>query len=191
MTDPDPRFQRAVAAFLSVHDTDPAGQARAYHEGVASWVARLEPGASEALRLAAWCQHLRRWALPRTDFAAGRAGYKLWRSTLARRHADEAGEILRDVGFDPATVARVGELLVKKRLRSDPEVGTLEDAVCLQFLQQQAEAFAAAHPEDKVVEILRKTWDKMTDRGRAAAVALLPDLPAGVRALVARATAST
>jgi hypothetical protein len=191
VNDPDPRFQRAVAAFTSVHDEDPAGQSRAYHEGVARWVARLEPEASVPLRLAAWCQHLRRWALPRTDFPAGRTGYKQWRSTLARRHADEAGEILRAVGWDEATVARVGELLVKKRLRSDAETGTLEDAVCLQFLQQQAEAFAAAHPEEKVVEILRKTWDKMTERGRTAALELLPELPAGVRALVARATAST
>ena len=191
MTDPDPRFARAVAAFTSVHDEDPAGQARRYHEGVAAWVLRLQPDASPALRLASWCQHLRRWALPRTDFPANRTGYKQWRSTLARRHAEEAGEILRGVGYEEATVARVGELLVKKRLRSDPEVGALEDAVCLVFLQQQAEAFAAAHPEAKVVEILQKTWDKMTERGRAAALEVSPDLPPGVRALVARAIAST
>lgn len=191
MTDLDPRFDRAVAAFVAVHRADPAGRALAYHEGVAGWIARLDPCASTPLRLAAWCQHLRRWALPRTDFPAGRTGYMKWRSTLAMRHAAEAGDILRSVGYDDATAARVGELLTKKRLRSDPDAGTLEDAVCLVFLQQQAEDFAAAHPEDEVVRILKKTWDKMTVRGRAAAVALLPELPAGVGALLARATAST
>jgi hypothetical protein len=188
---PDPRFVRAVASFQAVHDEDPAGRARRYHEGVAAWVLRLTPGASDALRLASWCQHLRRWALPRTDFAAGRTGYKTWRSVLARHHAKQAGEILRAVGYGDDMVARVGELLVKKRLRSDPEVGALEDAVCLVFLQQQAEAFAAAHPEDKIIEILQKTWGKMTERGRAAAVEVLPELPPGVRALLARAIAST
>lgn len=191
MSAAEDRFERARAAFEAVHAEDPAGEALGYHAGVAQWIERLVPDAQESLRLAAWCQHLRRWALPRGDFPEGREGYRRWRSALSRQHAEEAAQILAGVGYDEAVVTRVGELLVKKRLQSDPEVGALEDAVCLVFLQQQAERFAAAHPEAKVVAILQKTWAKMTDAGRAAAHGILPQLPPAVQALVIRAIAST
>jgi hypothetical protein len=183
------RFAAAAAAFEAVHREDPAGQAVAYHAAMATWVDRLRPDASEALRLAARCQHLRRWALPRGDFPAGRAGYKKWRATLAMRHAEEAAAILRGVGYDHATAERVSKLLRKQGLRRDAEVQCLEDAACLVFLQQQLASFARVHPTDKVVDILQKTWTKMSDAGHAEALALLPALPPDVAAIVQRALA--
>ncbi len=53
------------------------------------------------------------------------------------------------------------------------------------FLENDLAAFAGRHADDKVVEILRKTWKKMSPGGRAAALAL--DLPPAARALVEKA----
>jgi hypothetical protein len=176
------RFEAAEAAFAAAHAEDPRGLSVRYHEHVARWVDALDPDAAEVVRLAARCQHIRRWTLPRSDFPEGLQGYKLWRSTLARRHADDAAQILGDAGYDAATIARVRDLLVKKRLRSDPLAQLLEDAVCLTFIELDFADFAAKHDDDKVRQIVRKTWDKMSDRGHAHARALVARLSASPNA---------
>lgn len=153
--------------------------------------ARLERFAadvSEPIRLAARCQHIRRWTIPRSTFAAGRSGYRLWRKTLGTFHAETAAEILRDVGYEEGTVSRVGALLRKDNLASDPDVQTLEDVACLVFLEYSLADFAASHDEARVVDILRKTWGKMTERGRTAALDL--QLPPMLKILVEKAIGS-
>lgn len=184
------RFDDASRHFALAHDQDPKGEARRYHEHLSRWVERLEPGASEALRLAARCQHLGRYKIPRERFPMDVLGYKRWRSELARMHAAEAGAVLREVGYDEATIARVGELLVKKGLKSDPEVQTFEDAICLTFLETEAAAFAEKHDDDKLVGILGKTWAKMSPRGHAAALELAGNLPERLVRLLERALAA-
>ena len=143
------------------------------------------PDASEVVRLAARCQHIRRWTVPRDTYPDGRDGYRRWRNDLARFHAETAGAILRDVGYDEDTVARVGALLRKERLKADPHVQLLEDVACLVFLQHYLPAFAPRQDEDKLVNILRKALRKMSARGQAAALQL--DLEPSLRQLVARA----
>ncbi len=144
------------------------------------------PDASPAVRLAARAQHLQRWKLPRSEFSMDRKGYLSWRQKLYGVHAELAGSILAEVGFDAVTVARVGTLLRKKGLKTDPEAQLLEDVICLVFLRHYFAGFAAKHDEAKVVDILRKTWSKMSERGREAALAL----PLGEeRRLVERALA--
>lgn len=184
----DARLQQAEAKFQEVHRTDPRGLAATYHETLASWVDRLAPGASLELRVAARCQHLRRWANPRSSYPEGVAGYKRWRSELSRTHAAEAGAILKEVGFDDVSIARVGELLTKRKLKSDPDTQSLEDAICLTFMELELEPFAAKHPDDKVVDILKKTWAKMSSTGHEAATKLARGLPLRLTELIARAT---
>jgi hypothetical protein len=149
------------------------------------WLGRLEPGASEALRLAVRCQHLERWAIPRGGYPLDRVGYHRWRTELGKFHAERAGEILRDVGYDGATVARVQALVRKEGLKSDAETQTLEDVACLVFLEDEAAEFAGRHEEGKVVRILARTLGKMSERGRAAALGL--GLPGRVRELIGKA----
>ena len=145
------------------------------------------PEAPEAVRLAVRCQHIRRWTVPRDTYPEGRDGYRRWRTDLARFHAETAAEILRAVGYGDDTVARVGALLRKERLKADPEVQLVEDVACLVFLRYYLPAFSARHDDDKLAGILGKTWRKMSARGRAAALAL--DLEPRVRALVSRVAA--
>jgi hypothetical protein len=113
-----------------------------------------------------------------------RPGYLQWRSTLARFHAEQAGEILRGVGYDEQAIARVQSLVRKERLASDPEAQALEDAACLVFLEGEFVDFARKHDAEKVEGILRKTWRKMSAKGRAEAIKVAAALPERERRLV-------
>ncbi|MCH7909357.1 MAG: DUF4202 domain-containing protein [Candidatus Hydrogenedentes bacterium] len=134
----------------------------------------LDPEASEALRLAARSQHIRRWEIPRSDYPAGRSGYHKWRTTLYRFHGDTVADILRGTGYDDDTITRVRELVQKKHLKTDPEMQTLEDAAALVFLEHHLDDFMKRDDMDeaKAIDIIQKTWKKMTERGHQAALAL-------------------
>lgn len=194
----DSRFQLAVARFQEAHGEDPVTvetEGRQvpwsvhYHRRLVTWVRRLQPEASEALLLAAHCQHLRRWTIPRDRYPLGRAGYKRWRKTLSQYHAQEAGRILGEAGYDEVTIGRVQALLRKLRLKLDPESQLLEDAVCLVFLENEFEAFSRMHDDAKLADILRKTWRKMSPKGREAALGVAGSLPESLHALVSNAVA--
>ena len=181
------RFDRANAEDPSVETTDDVSFPKEllYARRMSDALERFAPDASEVVRLAVRSQHIRRWTVPRDSYPEGRDGYRRWRTDLGDFHAATAGGILREVGYDDATVGRVQALLRKERLKADPEVQLLEDVVCLVFLRHYLSPFAAQHEDEKVVGILRKTWRKMSERGRAAALDL--DLAPELRALVTRA----
>ena len=166
-------------------DGVPTPKELVYGQRMSDWQERLYPDASLALKLAARCQHLERWRTPRRSYPEGRVGYLTWRRDLKRFHAERAGEILGPLGFDGETIGRVQSLVNKENLKQDPEAQALEDIACLVFLAHYFADFAAGHRDDKVVDILRKTWRKMSETGHAAALAL----PLGPReaALVAEA----
>src|SRR5690606_21022642 len=115
----------------------------AHAELMTEWVRRLDPDPSEAQLLAARAAHLRRWGTPRSSYPDGRAGYLRWRRDLQQQHADEVGAILERVGYDPATVERVQQLVTKRGLGIDPAVQVHEDALCLVFLETQLADTAA------------------------------------------------
>jgi hypothetical protein len=159
------RFERALAAIDAVHAEDPEQEGSepkelVYARRMSAWLGKLAPDASEPLRLAVRCQHLRRWAIARSDYPEGKIGYLRWRKEEALAHAALAGEILGRAGYDD--VKGVQSLIKKERIKHDPEAQLLEDTACLVFLEHELAAFAAKHPETKVVEILRKTWPKMS-----------------------------
>ena len=188
------RFQAAIARFDAANARDPNqtvvdGVAQpkelVYARRMTDWLSRLDPNASEAVRLAARSQHLMRWSIPRDAFPMDRPGYLKWRTTLYDFHAARAAEILRDVGYDDAAVARVRSLVRKERIKADAEMQLLEDVICLVFLENYFAEFAADHDEEKLVRILRRTWAKMSPRGHEAALAI--PLPERERKLVEKA----
>jgi hypothetical protein len=184
------RFARAIARFDAANGEDPnresdGGGVRPkellYAERMTAMLARFAPQASEPLRLAARCQHIRRWKIPRADYPMTRAGYQQWRLRLRDFHAELAGTILRDAGYDDATIARVCSLIRKEALKSDAEAQALEDVVDLVFLENYLEDFVAKHAgydEAKFIDILKKTARKMSARGRDAALTLISPPPA-------------
>lgn len=184
------RFARAIACFDAANGEDPnresdGGGVRPkellYAERMTAMLARFAPQASEPLRLAARCQHIRRWKIPRADYPMTRAGYQQWRVRLRDFHAGLAGGILREAGYDDATIARVGSLIRKEALKTDAEAQALEDVVDLVFLESYLADFVTEHPgydEAKFVDILKKTGRKMSARGREAALTLISPPPA-------------
>ncbi len=197
MENRDERVGRAMEAFFAAHAEDPRLVEREgrevtwsvfYHERMLAWLDRVAPEAGDSLRLAAGSQHIRRWRKPREEYPEGKLGYKQWRRDLGVFHGEEAGAILERAGFEAAAVERVKDLLAKKGLGEDPDTQALEDVACLVFLENQLAEFAGKHAEEKVVSIIRKTWAKMSERGRAEALVLAKELPAGLRELVLRAT---
>lgn len=188
------RFAAAIAAFDSANAGDPNhvryhGQEYPeqlfYGQRMTWWLEQLESDPSEALRLAARSQHIRRWEIPRDRYPRDRQGYHRWRQRLYEFHAETAGEILRRVGYDEPIVSRVQELLRKKGLKADPETQLLEDVICIVFLEHYWAGFSEQHDRPTLVRVLRKTWGKMSARGRGAALRL--ELSDTARQLVAEA----
>ena len=141
-------------------------------ERISAWVLELHPEASDALRLAAYAQHVRRWEIPRDQYPSGRVGYLKWRKELSKFHADVAAETLSEAGVAPDTIAAVRRLNLKQGLSTNPDTQAIEDALCLTFLQFDFAEFAEKHAPAKVIDILRKTWRKMSPQAQAAAAKL-------------------
>ncbi|MCH7552780.1 MAG: DUF4202 domain-containing protein [Chloroflexi bacterium] len=180
------RFEQALRLIDAANAEDPARLTHAgashskemLHARMASdWVRRLRPDASEALLLATRAHHIRRWQMPRSTFPATRQGYLQWRAKLQRFHADEAASILKECGYEDADIARVKDLIRKRGLtpdpgNRDPEAQTLEDALCLVFLETQLDELAQRVEHERMVNLLRTTWGKMSEAGHAKAMEL-------------------
>ncbi len=197
MSDSD-RFQQVILNIDEANGEDPNSEIvdgvaqpkeLVYGRRMQKWVEELDPQAPEALRIAARSQHLRRWEIPRSEYPMDRKGYFRWRTTLYVYHADRASELLRDRGYDDDTIERVRTLLQKRNLRTDADVQTLEDAAALVFLEHHLDDFLKRDDigEEKAIDIIRKTWKKMTERGHEAAVTL--ELSAESSALLKKALA--
>lgn len=139
-----------------------------------NWVKKLAPHADEPLLLASRSQHIGRWKTPRTNYPAGKAGYLMWRKELAKFHAQTAGELMLQAGYDEQHVKTVRHIILKQDLKVDQEVQVMENALCLVFLEFQYDDFLSKHnDDDMIIRILQKTWGKMTEPGREAALQLV------------------
>ena len=173
----DERLTRLLARLdaLNAQDPHPETPIRprelTYAAQLTRWVLRLNPQASEPLRIAARGQHVQRWTIPRERYPRTRAGYLKWRETLKAFHADTVGGLMQEAGYEPAMIERVRRLILKKDLH-DPDTQTLEDALCLVFLEAQFAAFRPTVTEEKLREIVKKSWQKMSAQAREEALKL-------------------
>lgn len=175
------KLARAFHLFDEANDNDPnteTFEGKSYPKEVLYAVRMTDtlnaftPDASEALQLTARCQHIRRWEIPRDNYELNRAGYLKWRQELKKYHAAKAREILEKINYDEETIAQVEFLLQKKQLKRNEDTQTLEDVICLVFLKYYFEPFVQKHDEMKVIDILRKTWRKMSKKGQETAMRL-------------------
>ncbi len=187
-------YERARALIDEAHAADPRrtadGKAEelVYADRMEAWVAKLVPNGPAVLRLAARCQHLERWSVPRTDYPEGKVGYLMWRRFLYTKQADRAQELLLKAGVSEAEAAEVATWVSKTGLKINAGTQALEDEACLVFLENEIADFAQEHadyPREKFVDIIRKTWKKMSPAAQAEALKL--ELPAGIAALVGEA----
>ena len=175
---------KAIEVFNSLNAQDPNKETvdgevypreLLYAKRLSAWVLKLKTKPSVPLQLAAYCQHLMRWKIKRSNFSNDRKGYLQWRSQLAQFHANETREVLISLGFDKSIVDVTQHIVLKKnRNQQDSDSQIMEDALCLVFLEFQLEDFLEKNNylEEKVISIIRKTWNKMSEKGRKEALKL-------------------
>lgn len=133
---------------------------------------KFDSNASIALKIAARGQHICRWEIPRSNYEMNRVGYLTWRKELKTYHANKLEEILSGLESEKTLIERVRFLIEKKKLKKDPETQVLEDVICLVFLEFYYEEFFIKHKDEKVIDIIQKTWKKMSDKGHQVALTL-------------------
>ena len=187
-------YRQARSFIDTAHAADPKRTADGrpaelvYADRVESWVQRLVPDAPPLLCLAARCQHLERWSVPRDRFPLDKPGYHAWRKSLYVKQAERARELLLEAGVSPSEADEAATWVSKTGLKTNPGTQALEDAACLVFLENEIADFAAQHaeyPRDKFIGILQRTWKKMSPAAQPAALAL--ELPPAIAALVREA----
>ena len=191
------RFAATLAAFDVANAEDPnldEGQPKEllYAQRMSAMLARFAPNASEVARLAVRAQHIQRWQTPRASYPMDRQGYLQWRTGLYKFHAETAGRIMADNGYDAETIDQVKAAVGKKALKVNPDTQLLEDITDLVFLEHYLAGFAARHPdydEAKWIEIIRKTWQKMSQAARDFVLAGKVSLPETLTPLVLKAVA--
>jgi hypothetical protein len=194
MTDAD-RFKRAIALFDAANAEDPnkdEGQPKEllYSQRMTGMLGRYAPDASEAVQLAVRAQHIKRWTVPRGDYPMTKEGYYAWRTGLYKFHADTAGELMRQAGYDEAMIERVKAAVGKRGIKVNPETQMLEDVTDLVFIEYYMLGFAGQHAdysEEKWLEIIRKTWKKMSDSAHAFALSGKLKLPEPLVPLITKA----
>jgi len=175
------KFQAAIQLFDKANREDPNKETwegksypkeLLYGERMTAMLENFDAEASEEVQLAVRCQHICRWEIPRDSYEMNRVGYLQWRTDLKKFHAKKAGEILASVGYSDAIIEKVSFLLQKKQLKRNKDTQTVEDVICLVFLQFYFDAFIVKHSEEKMMDIVMKTWQKMSEKGHDAALQL-------------------
>jgi tRNAThr (cytosine32-N3)-methyltransferase len=188
-------YAKARELIDAAHSADPKSAADGkpaelvYADRMEAWVVRVVSDPTPLLRLAARCQHLERWQVPRATFPEGKVGYLNWRRSLYAKQAARAKELLRQAGLSGHEADEAATWIAKSGLKSNPGTQALEDAACLVFLENEIEDFAVQHaeyPAEKFVDIIKKTWRKMSPAAQQAALnlSLRPDIAGLVKAAV-------
>jgi len=189
------RFQQALALFDAANAEDPNrddGQPKEllYGKRMSDMIGRFAPDASEAAQLAVRAQHIRRWTVPRNTYPMTKEGYHAWRTGLYAFHADAAGELMRQAGYDDVMIERVKKAVGKRGIKVNPESQLLEDVANLVFIEHYLLAFAQSKPEydeAKWLEIIRRTWGKMSRNAQTFALSGKISLPASLVPLITKA----
>jgi hypothetical protein len=195
MIDNPDRFNRAIELFDSANAEDPnqdQGQPKEllYSKRMTEMLQRFAPDAPEAVQLAVRAQHIKRWTVPRNTYPMTKEGYFAWRTGLYKFHADTAGELMRQAGYDDAMIERVKKAVSKRALKVNPDTQQMEDTADLVFIEHYMLDFAAGKPdydEEKWLEIIRKTWKKMSDTAHAFALSGKLKLPEPLIPLITKA----
>ncbi len=143
-----------------------------YAHRMVQTLAMFKPDATEELILAAHCQHLYRWEIPRKSYPMDRKGYHQWRTFLYSYQANKTALLLKEAGYNANSIEQVTFMMAKTDLKNDANSQTLEDVVCLVFLEFYLDAFIEQHKSDseKLKRIIQNTWLKMSKKGHASAL---------------------
>jgi hypothetical protein len=189
------RFNRAIALFDAANAEDPnqdEGQPKEllYAQRMTDMLNRFVPNAPEVVQLAVRAQHIKRWTVPRNTYPMTKEGYLAWRTGLYKFHAETTGELMRQAGYDDAMIERVKKVVSKRALKVNPDTQLMEDIANLVFIEYYMLDFAASKPdydEARWLEIIRKTWKKMSDAAHGFALSGQIKLPEPLVPLITKA----
>ncbi len=191
------RFKLAISLFDAANAQDPnqdEGQPKEllYARRMTDMIGRFAPDASEVAQLAVRAQHIQRWMVPRNSYPLGKPGYFAWRTGLYQFHAKMAGELLLQAGYDEALIEQVKIAVSKQGIKTNPDTQMLEDVTSLVFIEHYMLGFAGQHAEyseEKWLDIIRKTWKKMSGEAQAFATSGGIRLPEPLVPLILKAVA--
>ena len=87
-------------------------------------------------------------------------------------------------------IERVKNAVAKKNIKGNPDTQLLEDVTDLVFIEHYLLEFVGKHPdysEEKWIGIIRKTWNKMSDRAHQFALSGSVELPQTLVPLIKKA----
>ena len=188
-------FNQAIALFDAANAQDPnqdEGEPKEllYARRMTDMIGRLAPDASEVAQLAVRAQHIQRWLVPRSNYPLGKPGYFAWRTGLYRFHAETAGKLMQQAGYAEAMIEQVKLAVSKQGIKTNPDTQMLEDVTSLVFIESYMLGFAGQHAEyteEKWLDIIRKTWRKMSADAHAFATSGGIKLPEALVPLILKA----
>ena len=199
MTEQQALLDRAIALVDAANSEDPNRvtldgkdwpKELLYSQRMSDMLQRFRPDADAAQQLAIRAQHVQRWKSPRDAYPMDRIGYLQWRKDLYKIQAETAVGLLEQAGYGEDVTGRVRAAVAKQRIKENPDTQLLEDVTDLTFLEHYLLEFAEKHPEydeDKWLDILRKTWKKMSGDAQAFALSGSIKVPESLLPLIQKA----
>jgi hypothetical protein len=163
-----------------------------YSERMSDMLERYKPESDEVMKLAIRAQHIERWKSPRKAYPEGRIGYLQWRKDLYKIQASRAAQLMQEAGYDEDSSKRAWQAVAKKNIKGNADTQLLEDVTDLVFMEHYMLEFVGKHPEyseEKWLEIIRKTWHKMSPDAQQFALSGAVSLPESLAPLVHKAVA--
>ena len=177
--------------FQTLVNGSPLPKELVYGQRMTACLLKHWPDADDLLQIAVRGQHIKRWQLKRSDFDNGKSGYYQWRIALGEFHGELTVSIMIEQGYTQEQAHIVASIIRKKDFKTTTMGQTLEDVACLVFLEHYFEDFAARYTavnnEAKIIRIVQRTWDKMSEQGHE--IALKIELPEHLALLVKKALA--
>jgi hypothetical protein len=199
MSEDQSLFEQARTLIDNANSTDP-NQVSAdgrewpkellYSERMSDMLDRFKPETDQVMKLAIRAQHIERWKSPRKAYPEGRIGYLQWRKDLYKIQATRAAELMEQAGYDKSECDRAWQAVAKKNIKGNPDTQLLEDVTDLVFLEHYMLEFVSKHPEydeEKWIEIIRKTWLKMSSGAQQFALSGAVILPQSLTPLIHKA----
>jgi hypothetical protein len=165
-----------------------------YSERMSDMLQRYAPEADDAMKLAIRAQHIERWKSPRNAYPMDRIGYLKWRKDLYKIQANTAAKLLAQAGYEDDVIERVRNSVAKKNIKGNPDTQLLEDVTDLVFIEHYMLEFVDKHPDysdEKWVDIIQKTWNKMSASAHEFALSGKVRLPESLLPLIQQAVAAS
>ncbi len=167
------QYNKAVVLINSVHQLDPNSETvdgieikaeLLYSRRMLSILKKVQPNASLELQLAAQCQHISRWSIPRVTFPIGKKGYYEWRAAIMKHQLSVTTSVLQQAEINGQSIEIIVDALKNKADKSNINASIIEDTACLAFIKWYLVSFAGQFDPEKAKVILQKTAGKMSEK---------------------------